>query len=133
MAASIVGPQFLAPAGSTGNNTHNGLAINADADAVQFKFIVEVAGATPTVTFKVQGTNDDPSTSDANAAWTDIPYIPANTNTSAVTTQTVTAVGSTIFFLDIQSGARFFRRYRVVTSANTNITYRCEAYALDRD
>lgn len=124
--ASIV-PISLAGTGTTGNNTHNGAHAGSEADAVEFRFIVEAAGATPTVTFKVQGTNDDTNVTDANAVWTDIPYIPANTNTSAITTQTVTVVGTTIFFLDINNGARFFRRFRLVTTANTNITYRCEA------
>lgn len=126
MAASIV-PISLAATGSTGNNTHNGAHAGAEADAVEFRFIVEAVGATPTVTFKIQGTNDDTNVTDANAVWTDISYIPANTNTAANATQTATAVGTTVFFSDIQSGARFWRRFRLVTSANTNVTYRCEA------
>lgn len=133
MAGSVVGPLNLAPTGSTGNVTGTGLNVNPPCDSVAFKFVVEVAGATPTVTFKIQGCVDDPSVSDANATWVDVPYITSNTDTVATTTQTATAVGGTVFFLDVAAGARFFRRYRVVTTANTNVTFRCEAYCLDRD
>lgn len=127
--AQIV-PVSLAATGSTGNNTHTGTHVGAEADAIEFRFIVEAAGATPTVTFKVQGTNDDTSVSDANAVWTDIMYLPAGSDTGASATQTATAVGATVFFHDTPSGVRFYRRFRLVTSANTNITYRCEARVL---
>lgn len=129
MPGTIV-PISLAATGSTGNNTHNGAHAGAEADAVEFRFIVEAAGATPTVTFKVQGTNDDTNVTDANAIWTDIAYYPATTDTVASATQTVTAVGTTVFFLDVGNGSRFYRRFRLVTTANTNITYRSEARAL---
>lgn len=132
MAATVVGPLLLAAAGTTGNNTGTGVNINPPDGANAFNFIVEVAGATPTVTFKIQGCTDDKSVSDANVTWNDIPYITANSDTVATTAITVTATGKTTIFLDIASGARFFTRYRLVTSANTNITYRAECFSLNQ-
>lgn len=112
----------LAATGSTGNNTHTAVT-PADHDNAQvaFQFVVEAVGGTPTVTFKYQGSLD-------GLTWTDVPYVPANTNTSATATQTVTGVGTTLNFLDINSGARLFEQFRCVTTANTNVTYRAELY-----
>lgn len=117
----------LAATGSTGNNTHAGVSLE-DADGVAIAFIVEAAGATPTVTFKVQGALEDSTVADSAANWIDLAYLPSSGDTPATTTQTATAVGATVFFLDFASGARFYRRFRLVTSANTNITYRANAY-----
>lgn len=129
--ASITGPVLLAATGSTGNNTHTGVNVApSTVPTTAFEFIVEVAGATPSITWKVQGTIDPVSVTDANANWVDIPYLPANTDVSAVAALTATAVGGTLIFLDTASGQRFFRRLRLVTSANTNVTYRCEATIL---
>jgi hypothetical protein len=123
MAQVILGPVALAPNGSTGNNTHTGVSLDAAIEAAGIHFVVEAAGATPTVTFKVQGCLDDATVTDANAAWQDLAYLPAGTDTVATATQTVIAPGTTVEFFDLASGARFYRRYRVVTTANTNITY----------
>lgn len=110
---------LLAPAGSTGNNTHNAFQGIPDYYAAAFNFIVEAVGATPTVTFKVQGSID-------NVNWNDVFYLPAGSDTASAATQTVTGTGGTVFFLDDPSGARFYKYWRLVTSANTNVTYRCE-------
>lgn len=116
---------LLAPAGSTGNITGNAVGPQGRwNDQTGFQFVVEVAGATPTVTFKYQGTLD-------GTTWVDLPYITGNSNTSATATQTVTAVGTTVNFLDTASGARSFNQYRVVTTANTNITFRAEMWAFE--
>lgn len=126
--SQIFGPVALAANGSTGNNTHTGVAIGPNADAVEFEFVVEAAGATPTVTFVVQGTDDDPSVADGSANWVAIEYFPAGSDTASNANQTVTAVGATWFSLDTESTARFYRRFRLVTTANTNITYHCSAF-----
>lgn len=130
MAATLVGPLPLAPTGTTGNNTHTGINVNPPDGSTIFNFIVEAVGGTPTVTFKIQGCVDAPTVTDANVTWFDIPYFPANSDTLATATQTVTATGKTTFFLDIASGSRLFTRFRLVTTANTNVTYRCEAFSL---
>lgn len=112
----------LAPAGSTGNNTH--AAVNAPPMAanVAFQFVVEAAGATPTVTFKFQGSLDGTN-------WYDLDYVTDAVDTGAVAARTVTAVGAYAEF--VQSPLqRAFTQYRCVTSANTNITYRAEMFEI---
>ena len=112
----------LAPAGSTGNNTH--AAANAPAQAVNvaFQFVVEAVGATPTVTFKFQGSLD-------GLNWYDVAYVTDAVDTGAVAGRTVTAVGASLAF--VQSPAqRAYTQYRCVTSANTNVTYRAEMFEI---
>ena len=120
--AQITGPILLANAGSTGNVT--GATVNAPASITQacFQFVVEAVGATPTVTFKFQGSLDGTN-------WYDIPYVLASTDTLSQATQTVTAVGASISWLS-QVGFRYFTAYRVVTTANTNVTFRAELWPL---
>ena len=117
--------QYLAAAGTTGNNTGAwvGLLTADDVEAVGFQFVVEAAGATPTVTWKIQGSLDG-----TNAY--DIAYVTDATDTSAVATRTATATGAQVNFLNKGPGeSRAYKYYRVVTTSNTNITYRCEMWA----
>jgi hypothetical protein len=115
-----------APTGSTGNNNHAGVGANPSADKVALEVIVEAIGATPTVTYKLQATLDDDSVADAFADWFDVELLPAASET-AVATDTKTAVGVYVYYL-AQSAVRFGRRYRLVTSANTNVTYRANVH-----
>lgn len=121
---NILGFRGLAPAGSTGNNTHNGVEYSPGGSdllsQVAFQFVIEAVGATPTVTFKFQGSLD-------NSNWVDIICIPSDSDTAAVS-QTKTATGSTVVHI-AQAHSRAYRYIRCVTSANTNVTYRAEAYA----
>lgn len=118
---------IIAPVGSTGNNTHTGVQISGYG-AMVFQFVVENAGATPTVTWKIQASPDDPvAITDANARWYDLGYITDASDTISQSTRVATATGGQINFL-ANPVARQFRRWRVVTTANTNITYRVEAY-----
>jgi hypothetical protein len=107
----------LAPTGSTGNNTHDAVA-TGDYDAVVFQFVVESVGATPTVTYKFQGSVDGTN-------WYDIGYITDATDGISQATRTRTAVGADVAFLS-NPRARKYQHFRVVTSANTNVTYRAE-------
>lgn len=116
----------LVATGTTGNNTSTGVRLGGSYDGLAFLFIVEAAGATPTVTWKIQGSLDPTSVSDANATWFDVAYVTDAVDTVATATRTATAVGSSVQFL-ANPIARQYDRYRVVTSANTNITYRAEA------
>lgn len=90
--------------------------------------MVEVAGATPTVTWKVQGSPEQESVSDANSTWFDLIYVTDAVDTTAVTALTSTAVGKKVIFEDELSGFRQYHKLRLVTSANTNITYRGDLY-----
>lgn len=121
--AALSGPYELAPKGSTGNNTHAALAINPDSEEIAVQFVVEAVGATPTVTWKVQGTLDGTN-------WVDISYITPSVGTGAVAGRVVTAVGVDIIFME-RPAERQYKSLRLVTSANTNVTYRCELYLTD--
>jgi len=114
------GPTVMAATGSNGSTTHG--AVNSDPDSRMecFHFVVEAVGGTPTITFKVQGSLDGTN-------WTDIPYITGSSDTAATTGITVTATGVTPIWL-ANADARFYKQFRLVTSANTNVTYRCELY-----
>lgn len=125
--AAVVGPITLAPTGSTGNNSHAQVGDNVGPRGLGVEFVVEVAGATPTVTYKLQGTMDT-SASPPAASWFDLLTVPAGSDTAAVGA-TVTAVGSTVLYLDAV-GLRFANQFRLVTSANTNITYHANLWSV---
>ena len=129
--------QLACPQGSTGNVTFPSIEVppDVDQDAFILSFIVEAVGATPTVTYKWQYSLDDPSISDANATWFDLLYhLPGVTPEVApvATTRARTAV-STDPLLPTQGAAKkeLYRRVRLVTSANTNVTFRGEVIGLD--
>lgn len=114
----------LAATGSTGNVTGNAVEYKPNGDSgyapVAFQFVVEAVGATPTVTFKYQGSLD-------NVTWSDVLYTtPANAAASQAT-QTVTGTGTTVNFLAVPTTI-LWAYYRVVTTANTNVTFRAELY-----
>lgn len=108
----------IAATGSTGNNTHTGQAAFLPGEDAVFQFVVEAVGATPTVTFKWQTSLD-------NINWVDLPYATDLSDTLSQATQTVTAVGVTRCY-----GIRPFSYARLVTTLNTNVTYRGELYTI---
>lgn len=136
------GPVLIAPVGSTGNNTHTSVTLPPAPRGIGVapvhtglyvvKFVVEAVGATPTVTWNIQGTNDLASVADGSATWADAIY--DNTSDAIATpvsaTKVVTAVGTTtIYFASNNHVLRNqYHRIRLVTSANTNVTYRGELY-----
>lgn len=111
----------LTATGQTGNNTHTGVPIHDGYDSTMLQFVVEVAGGTPTVTWKFQGSND--TTDGSNGNWYDIAYVTDSSDTAAVATIVSTAVGAKAIF-----PVRPYKWIRLVTSSNTNITYRAECY-----
>lgn len=123
---AILGPVALAAKGSTGSNTHQSARATPDASKSLVLFVVEAAGATPTVTYKAQGSMDLDNVADASANWFDLMLLPSDSETAAKTF-TVTATGAYAGYLS-QAHSRFLRRVRVVTSANTNVTYRAELH-----
>src|SRR5262245_22163291 len=102
----------LAAVGTTGNNVLTGDQV--DADRVGFQINVEAVGATPTATFTIEGTLDDTN-------WSTVGYVTGAASTEAFTAITLTAVGVTTYF--VVSANRFYRRYRIRVTANTNVTY----------
>lgn len=90
--------------------------MDADAAYPVIGFKVEAVGATPTVTYKVQGCYDGTS-------WFDLWYVPTGSDTASAATTVVTATGETYLF-----AKRHYPYLRLVTTANTNVTYSCQAY-----
>lgn len=115
----------LAATASTGNNTHTAVTpVSKTGAAIAAQLVVEVAGGTPTVTWKVQGSLD------GGLNWYDCLYVTDSSDTAAATALTSTAVGAKVIFLDNRP-SRAYTSYRLVTSSNTNITYRGELYEVD--
>lgn len=120
----------LAPANTTGNNTHKSVSISDRSDQCAVHFHVDAVGATPTVTFKVQAAMESGDVDDASSHWFDIAMQPSDTaGASEVTNVTKTAIGVYTYYL--QMAQRFFKKLRLVTSANTNVTYHAHVYARD--
>ena len=115
----------LAPAGSTGNNTHSSVALEESEGIVNVEVEITAVGVTPTVTWKLQGSYDEPGVADAASDWADLELDPSD-NTAAGTSFTKTAVGVFQYALAEQNRPR---KVRLVTSANTNVTYEAEVFA----
>lgn len=107
------------PTPQTGVATHNSVITDA-METIVFQFVVDTIGATPTITYKWQGSPD-------GTVWYDVAYVTDASDTLSVAARTVTAVGATVQFLS-NPVARRYLRYRLVTSANTNITYHAEVF-----
>lgn len=119
---SLVDRNLVAPVGSVGNITSPAFQL-PDYRVLALQFVVEAVGATPTVTYKWQGSID-------NTNWYDLPYVTDASDTISQATRVVTAVGATVNYADTANGARKFKWVRLVTTANTNVTFRGEAYTV---
>lgn len=130
---AVWGKLYAADSGSTGNNTHTSKEIPPEWENSAGVFVVEAVGATPTVTYKWQYSLDEYSVTDANATWFDLDYVlPGTADTVANATRARTAVGADIVYPFIGVGGRFVRRFRLVTTLNTNVTYRAYFMGADR-
>lgn len=111
----------LAPAGSTGNNSHTAIQIS-DRGLYVVQFTVEAVGSTPTVTWALQGAFD-------NVKFNTFSTISSNTTntTTAVVSVTQTSVGNATQFLIPGAFARWFQ---LVTTSNTNVTYSAKLYTV---
>lgn len=113
----------LAPLLSTGNNTHSSQSVPDSAEALSVAFNVTAVGGSPTVTYKLQGSLDDKNVADSASAWFDLILLPGDSDTAAVSF-VKTTVATFAQFLSI---ARMnIRKVRLVTSANTNVTYNAD-------
>lgn len=110
----------LTATGQTGNNTHTAVELADENGQVGWEFVVEAVGATPTVTWKVQGSLDGTN-------FYDCAYVTDATDTVSAATRTATAVGRQVAWLSL-SEVRFYRHLRLVTSLNTNVTYSATLY-----
>jgi hypothetical protein len=111
----------IAPKGSTGNGTF--VIRNLwDVKRAEVEFEVEAVGATPTVTFAIEGLV--PGGTPATAAdWVVLAVIQADSTVAASNAAiTVTALGKTRRWID-GLDKRMFDAFRVNVTANTNVTY----------
>ena len=119
--------QFAALPGSTGNTTHQSVGLSQDAISACVDFRATVVGTT--VTFVVQGSFDDPQTVDASSLWVTAFVYPVGSDTGTAAPAAVTTVSSNPVFLSGPSGG-FYKKIRIVTSANTGITYEAKVHEL---
>ena len=121
----------LAAAGSTGNATHASVAVPSGVDVLLVEFEVTAIGATPTVTYDVQVSLDDPAIPDASSDWVSPFGLKSSSATEADIAGTVTTVSVEAWTLDLLK--RPCRKVRLVTSANTNVTYEADLHGVDLD
>jgi hypothetical protein len=116
---------FLAPPGSTGNVTGASVGISTNPAYLAVLYVAEVAGTT--ATWKVQGAMEHGTVSDATSNWFDMPYVLPSTDTLSQAAIVRTTLGADLVWLS-QSHIRYFRKLRLVVSANTGQTYRAELH-----
>lgn len=114
----------LAPAASTGNNTHASVPVDSDLDVLSLEFEITAVGTT--ISWRFQGSMDDPAIPDASSDWFDLSVLPGDTNAELATVQTKTAVG--VYQSEVDPRERPVAKVRLVTSGNTGVTYEAEAY-----
>jgi hypothetical protein len=132
----FAGPVYAAAPGSSGNTTHASVRPMPNVNKVAFVLVVEAAGATPQISWKVQGSLDRDQVADASANWVDLGLVtPASDSPAAIpiVVNPAPAGTSSVAWLSGGGGGpnkappRLVRRVRVVTSANTNVSsYRVE-------
>ena len=121
--------QFAALPGSTGNTTHQSVGFTQEATSAAVDFRCTAIGATPTVTFVIQGSFDEPQTLDASSVWVTAFVYPVGSDTGTAAPAAVTTVSSNPVYLRGPS-LRFYKKVRVVTSANTNVTYEAKVHEI---
>lgn len=120
--------------GSAGNGAGtnqaagNNVEAPVDADVLALEFRVSAVGATPTVTYQWQGSDDGPEVTEANSDWYNIFATPASGAADANAGGTEVAVVDREFYLDLHK--RPVRKVRLVVSANTNVTWDSEVRAI---
>ena len=110
----------LAPAGSTGDNSHDSVFVGGTYDAVAFAFQVSAVGGSPSVAWKAQGSLD-------GETWHDVGYITDASDAIATSTRSATQVGVQVAFLS-NPVARKYNFFRLVTASNSNVTYSADLH-----
>jgi hypothetical protein len=126
----------LLASGSTTNQTSASKPVAPDTDAVAFRIICEAIGATPAITWLIQGAMDDIGVSDANSFFEPIGYADSKVNDTnivfaALAGPVIAGTQQTIFSSLIRT--RPYRKYRAVISGVVNVTYRIEMFTTDAD
>lgn len=116
----------LAAGGTTGTGRKSALGFPR-VPLAAIEIVLETVGATPAFTFTIQGLKVGGDASTASD-WEDLAVVRANSTTAATATPSVTlATGRYTFYID-GLDKRFFEGLAVNVTANTNVTYRANAY-----
>jgi hypothetical protein len=132
--ALVVNRNALAPAGSVGNNTHTGYNLSGAAEEILVQFRITAIGATPTVTWNVQASYAETGIADGSADWFDVAIVASTSTTPTTLVPTIT--GTTVStVVAIVAGLQNIpaKRIRLVTSANTNVTYTADLIEANND
>lgn len=124
-------PVKLAAAGSTGTGRFSAAHGFDYSEKIGVEFVVEAIGATPTLSFTIQGLKLG---GDATVAtdWVDIEYVDIDSATAVSKAAiVVTTTGRTVKFVD-GLDKRVFDGIAVNVSANTNVTFHANAYSRER-
>lgn len=96
---------------------------------VAIEIVAEVVGGTPALTFTIQGLKPggDPATA---GDWNDLNVVVADTTTASTKTPSIAmSVGRTVFYVE-GLDKRFFDGFALNVTADTNVTFRSNLYAL---
>lgn len=116
----------LAAKGTTGLGRKSAAQVEGLGRRLAIEFEVEAVGATPTVTYTVQGSLDGTN-------WFDLQYVTEDSAVAAAKTAIVTtAVSKKFVYLD-GLDKRFFRHVAVNVTANTNVTYSARVHGTGFD
>jgi hypothetical protein len=111
----------LAPKLSTGTGRFSAAGLSS-ARRVYVRVEVTAVGATPTMTYTIQGSDD------GGVTWQDIQYVTPDSSVAASKAAVVvTTVSVAQYFID-GLDKRFFDQIAVNVSANTNVTFKADAY-----
>lgn len=121
----------MANVGSTGNNTHASVPVDGTegVEVLSLEFEITAIGATPTVSWLYQGSMDGSDVPDSSSDFFTLEVLPSDSATESAAVQTKTAVG--VYESSVEISRRPVRKMRLVTSANTNVTYEADAYGTD--
>jgi len=116
----------LAPKGQTGTGRFPAHVV-PESPLIAIEFVVEAVGATPTVTYTIQGLRPGAESTDS-AEWVDLMYLDMDSSVAASKAGIVaTTVSRVVKYLD-GLDRRFFEAIAVNVSANTNVTFRANLY-----
>lgn len=119
MSGSFSGPFYAASPGSTGNNTHASFRVSPAARKVGFVLVSELGGATPAISWKVQGSLDGDTVADGSASSFDLACVSAASDSPAaipVVVSPATTGVSSVLWLSGEEGLPVTRPRRASSS-----------------
>ena len=119
----MIDSHYLAPVGSTTVQRYS-LANMSEVWRAAVQFTIESVGATPAISWTVQGSLD-------GSRWYDLEYLTPDSavaaSKAAITSVTTGVLNATLLYLD-GLDRRFFKYFAVNVSANTNCTFNAQLH-----